>query len=237
MLTIVDIVEQGRVPILFALQQMKNLNMRLDLHPDRVLITCEALGLHTVQATQAPSSHIVIDLASIVKAPVSASNYGNDDSPTCLAGDRELAFGTCPACVGRHRPHTYKESCRNTTSPLKAGAPSPQEKPTSGTTSPDRVPSSPDLAPKEARPGAVSSNVPRPPSLALPPGAGLDVSAPREWPEGYTLVKTDSPKDPPAVMPKLLARLRNPSELLTPSEALLHVSYSVQAPDIEFSFA
>ena len=69
MLTIVDIVEQGRVPILFALQQMKNLNMRLDLHPDRVLITCEALGLHTVQATQAPSSHIVIDLASFLRLP------------------------------------------------------------------------------------------------------------------------------------------------------------------------
>ena len=43
---LVDIVEQGRVPILFSLQQMKNLRMQLDMRLDRVLISCEALGLH-----------------------------------------------------------------------------------------------------------------------------------------------------------------------------------------------
>ena len=52
MFTLVDIVEQGRVPILFSLQQMKNLRMQLDMRPDRVLISCEALGLHSVKATQ-----------------------------------------------------------------------------------------------------------------------------------------------------------------------------------------
>ena len=65
MFTIVDIVEQGRVPILFSLKQTKNLQMQLDMRPDRVLITCEALGLHHVQATQASSSHIVIGHAAI----------------------------------------------------------------------------------------------------------------------------------------------------------------------------
>ena len=69
MFTAVDIVEQGRVPILFSLQQMKNLRMQLDMRPDRVLIYCEALGLHNVQATQASSSHIVIDLAAIRRVP------------------------------------------------------------------------------------------------------------------------------------------------------------------------
>ena len=64
MFTIVDVVEQGRVPILCSLQQVKNLQMQVDMRPDRVLITCEALGLHHVQATQASSSHIVIDLAA-----------------------------------------------------------------------------------------------------------------------------------------------------------------------------
>ena len=39
MFTVVDIVEQGRVPILFSLQQMKNLRMQLDMRPDRVLIS------------------------------------------------------------------------------------------------------------------------------------------------------------------------------------------------------
>ncbi len=55
MFTIAAIAEKGRVRISFSLQQMKNHNMRLDLHVKRVLITCEALGLHHAQATQAPS--------------------------------------------------------------------------------------------------------------------------------------------------------------------------------------
>ena len=69
MFTLVDNVEQGRVPILFSLQQIKNARMRLDMRPDRVLISCEALGLHGVQATQASSFHIVIDLVAIRRAP------------------------------------------------------------------------------------------------------------------------------------------------------------------------
>ena len=69
MFTIVDIVEQGRVPILLSLQQMRNLQMQLDMRPDRVLITCEALGLHHVQATQSSSSHMVIDLVAILSVP------------------------------------------------------------------------------------------------------------------------------------------------------------------------
>ena len=69
MFTVVDIVEQGRVPILFSLQQKRNLRMQLDMRPDRVLILCEALGLHNVQATQSSSSHIVIDLVAIRRVP------------------------------------------------------------------------------------------------------------------------------------------------------------------------
>ena len=76
--TIVDIVEQGRVPILFSSQQMKNLNISLGMRPDRVLITCEVVGLHHVQATIASSSHIVIVLVAILRVPASAS-YNSDD--------------------------------------------------------------------------------------------------------------------------------------------------------------
>ena len=109
MCTVVDIVEQGRVPILFSLQQMKNLNMKLDMRPDGVLITCEALGFHRVQATQASSSHIVIDLAAILRALARASHNSYDTFPRVFVGDSEFAFGTCPACAGRHSPHTYAE--------------------------------------------------------------------------------------------------------------------------------
>ena len=65
----VDIVEQCRVPILFSLQHMTNLHIKLDMRPDGVLIRCEALGLHHVQAAQSSSSHIVIDIAALLPVP------------------------------------------------------------------------------------------------------------------------------------------------------------------------
>ena len=106
MFTIVDIVEQGRVPILCSLQQMKNLQMQLDMRTDRVLIMCEALGLHHVQATHASSSHIVIYRAAILSVPSRTLSKGESEFPCFFAGDSEMALGTCPACAGRHRPHT-----------------------------------------------------------------------------------------------------------------------------------
>ena len=79
MFTVVDIVEQGRVPILFSLQQMKHLRMQLDMRIDRVLIYCEALGLHHVQATQSLSSHIVIDLSASRRVPASILSTSESD--------------------------------------------------------------------------------------------------------------------------------------------------------------
>ena len=114
---LVDIVEQGRVPILFSLQQMQNLRMRLDMRPDRVLISREALGLHGVQATQATSSHIVLDLAAIRRIPSRILSTSESDFPCFFAGDSEVALGTCPACAGRHRPHTYSDGCKKATIP------------------------------------------------------------------------------------------------------------------------
>ena len=42
--------------------------MKHGMQPDRVLITCEALGLHHVQATQSSSSHVVIYLLARAQA-------------------------------------------------------------------------------------------------------------------------------------------------------------------------
>ena len=84
--------------------------MQLDMRPDRVLISCEALGLRHVQATQASSSHIAIDLAVILSVP--SRTLSNSESvfvPRFFVGDSEMALGTCPARAGRHRPHTYAE--------------------------------------------------------------------------------------------------------------------------------
>ena len=52
--------------------KMKKLQMPWggDMRPDRILITCAALGLHNVQATQASSSHIVLDIVSVLSVLV-----------------------------------------------------------------------------------------------------------------------------------------------------------------------
>ena len=115
MFTLVGIVEQGRVPILLSLQQIKNLRMHLDMRLDRVLISCEALGLHCVQATQSSSSHIVIDLAAIRRIPSRILSTSECGFPYIFAGDSEVALGTCPACAGRHWPHMYSDGCKKAT--------------------------------------------------------------------------------------------------------------------------
>ncbi len=81
MFTGVDIVEQRRVPILFSLQPMSNLHVKLDMPPDHVLITCEALGVHHIRATQASSSHIVCDLASLQCKPSRTCSNRETDVP------------------------------------------------------------------------------------------------------------------------------------------------------------
>jgi len=83
--------------------------MQLDMQLDRVLVTCEALGLLHVQATQASSSHIVIELVAIQRAPSRTLSNSESDFPCFFVGDSEMALGTCLACAGRHRPHTYAE--------------------------------------------------------------------------------------------------------------------------------
>ena len=83
--------------------------MQLDMRPDSVLITCEALRLRHVQATQASSSHIVIGLASILRVPSCTLSNSDIDFHRVFAGDNEMALGARHACAGKHRPHTYAE--------------------------------------------------------------------------------------------------------------------------------
>ena len=67
----------------------------MDMRPDRVLISCAAPGLRRVQATQSSSSHIVIDLAAILRVPSRTLSNSENDFPCLFAGDSEMALGTC----------------------------------------------------------------------------------------------------------------------------------------------
>ena len=193
MFTVVDIVEQGRVPILFLLHQMKNLHINLDMRPDRVLITCEAFGLHHVQATQASSSHIVIVLAVVQCVPARATSNSESNCIGSFVGDSELACGTCLAGAGRHRPHTYAAACKKATICALPGAVPLQCIRVATETSPHRVIADPHY------PGASSPNDRRPPGLEPHPGASSDMFVQRERPAEKTLGQ-----EVPAAMSKLL---------------------------------
>ena len=43
--TEIDILEKGNAPILFSLDQMRNLRMTIELSPEVDLLTCHALGM------------------------------------------------------------------------------------------------------------------------------------------------------------------------------------------------
>ena len=60
-----DIVEQGHVPILMSLPQMRNLRFQFELHPDKALISSPVLGIWDVKLKVAPSSHLVLDLLDL----------------------------------------------------------------------------------------------------------------------------------------------------------------------------
>jgi hypothetical protein len=189
--TLVDIVEQGRVPILFfSFQQIKYLRMQLDMRHDRVLISCEALGLHHVQATQASSSHIVIDLAAMLRTLSNSER----NFPCALVGDSEMALGTCPACAGRHRPHTYAEGRNKATTSVATETVPPKDSIPAEGTSLDRVLVDPLLVDVVVHPNASSSSDPRPPGLEPQLGAGPD-TMPRERPVlGTQLMEVLVPK-------------------------------------------
>ena len=59
------IVEQGHVPILMSLPQMRNLRFQFELHPDKALISSPVLGIWDVKLKVAPSSHLVLDLLDL----------------------------------------------------------------------------------------------------------------------------------------------------------------------------
>ena len=56
-----DIVEQGHVPTLMSLPQMRNLRFQFDLQPDKAFLSSPIRGIENMQLRVAPSSHFVLD--------------------------------------------------------------------------------------------------------------------------------------------------------------------------------
>ena len=66
--TTFDVLDQGRVPILFSIEQMRNLNMTIAHTNEGDYITCKAFNLFMVLLPVSKSGHAMLDLTSFVRA-------------------------------------------------------------------------------------------------------------------------------------------------------------------------
>ena len=98
--TSVDILDKGRVPILFSVEQMRNLRMNIEHTPAGEFLPCPVFGLKRYAMSVATSNHPVLDVMFL-------ATCGHKPSHSFAATPKI----TCPACNGKHRKHTYDEHC------------------------------------------------------------------------------------------------------------------------------
>ena len=98
--TSVDILDKGPVPILFSVEQMRNLRMNIEHTPAGEFLTCTTFGLKRYAMSVATSNHPVLDVIFLARC-------GQKPSHSFTVTPKI----TCPACNGKHRKHTYDEHC------------------------------------------------------------------------------------------------------------------------------
>ena len=96
----VDILDKGRVPILFPVEQMRNLRMNIEHTPVGEFLTCPMFGMKKTPLAVSASSQPILDIMSLATAK---EKLQHSFLSHALA---------CPACEGKHRPHTYKDDCK-----------------------------------------------------------------------------------------------------------------------------
>ena len=58
-------VEEGDVPLLMSLPQMRNLGFQIELTPDQALLTCPRIGMRKMRLKTAVSTHLILDLQDL----------------------------------------------------------------------------------------------------------------------------------------------------------------------------
>ena len=101
--TSVDILDKGRVPILFSVEQMRNLRTNKEHTPVGEFLTCPMFGMKKTPLAVSTSNHPILDIISLATAR---------EKPQHSFLSHAL---TCPACEGKHRAHTYKDGCKKAT--------------------------------------------------------------------------------------------------------------------------
>ena len=98
--TSVDILDKGRVPILFSVEEMRNLRMNIEYTPAGEFLTCPVFGLKRYAISIATSNHPVLDVMFLAMC-------GHKPFHS-FAATPEI---TCPTCNGKHKKHTYDKHC------------------------------------------------------------------------------------------------------------------------------
>ena len=78
--TDVDILEQGKVPILLSLGQMRNLRFTLEIAPDVVYLSSPVLKVNKQPVMVSTTKHLVLDLATV------QPSYGTSAGRSFLSG-------------------------------------------------------------------------------------------------------------------------------------------------------
>ena len=114
--TSVDILDKGRVPVLFSVEQMRNLRMNIEHTPVGEFLTCLMFGMKKTPLAVSTSNHPILDIMSLAIAK---------EKPQHSFLSHALA---CPVCEGKHRPHTYKDDCKKAKSKTTEFTPTKSKK-------------------------------------------------------------------------------------------------------------
>jgi len=60
-----DIVEEGDVPLMMSLLQMRNLGFQLELTPGKAYLSCARIGMRKMVLRTAISTHLILDLQDV----------------------------------------------------------------------------------------------------------------------------------------------------------------------------
>ena len=106
--TTIDILEEGNVPFLLSLPQMKNLYMTIHLTPHCEYLTCQAFGLDYTPCNRSTSHHMILDLCKLKLNPVTTAGtvkQQNNRSQQAWVVGTSSSSKPCPHCgaSGRHR--------------------------------------------------------------------------------------------------------------------------------------
>ena len=113
--TTIEVLDKGRVPILFSIQQMRNLRMTLEHTPTADCATCEAFGLNRTVLPVSTSNHLILDLLCFTRGPTYNMRDEEQTSfrATQLDEAHEYSELSEEALAGRGRPPKVEIKCRN----------------------------------------------------------------------------------------------------------------------------